>query len=162
MRPALALAFAILVLFSLGLAASPVSAAPDDACKLLTEAQIKAALGVAVTPGKHTTETYTKTCTWNTSGGTSADPKFMTLDLHSSANFESGKQMASAMKSFGEKDAPGVGDDAYFTEMNGGSITSLLVKKGGIAFKMAIYGGSDAAKKEAAALALARQVASQL
>ena len=72
-------------------AAMPLTACADtDACNVLTAAQVGAAVGVAVSEGKHVTPTFVRTCTWNASG--ISDVKFVTLYLQTAAAYEGGKQ----------------------------------------------------------------------
>src|SRR5260370_37138309 len=56
----------IAAIFIVGAATAPsATAAPtDDACSLLTQAQVSAALGASVGPGSYQGPPYKKTCTW--------------------------------------------------------------------------------------------------
>ena len=148
--------------FLLSLAAMPASAQADrDACTLLTPAEVGAAVGVAVTAGSHVTPTYVKTCTWNVSG--SSNVKTVTLFLQTAASYDSGKklalQMAAATTSTAFK-AASVGDDGYY--FVAGDQVGLLVKKGGLAFKVAVYATLPVDRKQAMELALARNVVAKL
>jgi hypothetical protein len=54
-----------------------------------------------------------------------------------------------------------IGDDAFYTSM-GSSYTALMVKKGNVAFKVAIYGDLPIEKKKAMEKALARDSLAKL
>ena len=143
-------------------ALAPASAQADtDACSLLTPAQVQAAVGAAVGKGEHVTPTYVKTCTWRTSGGSSV--KFVTLHLQTAASYDGGKRLASqmaAMSKGGAVKAAGVGEDGYY--FVAGTQVGLLVKKGGSAFKVAVYATLPVGKKEAMELTLAKQTLRRL
>ena len=104
---------------------SASAATADDACALLTAAQVGAALGAAVGQGTYVTPTFHKTCTWTatTSGGGT-----VTLYLQSLAGYEGGKKLASLGTSATATPVGGIGDEAYYFNTN--KLTSLAVKKG--------------------------------
>jgi len=141
-----------------------VSAAPtDDACALVTQAQVSAALGVPVNAGTHVTPTFTKTCTFTPAAGKTADVSAVTVSLHDGTVYQAGKQMIAAAAAADGKDPSqvaasvgGIGDDAYYTTMGAG-YTGLMVKKGSTALKVAIYGNLPADKKKAIEKTLALQ-----
>ena len=54
----------------------------------------------------------------------------------------------------------GIGDDAYYLAV--GNNVGLIVKKGNVAFKAAVYGGAPIDKKEAMEKTLASQAVSKL
>lgn len=146
------------VLFGLCATAIPSAAHADtDACTLLTPAQVGAAVGVSVTNGQHVTPTYVKTCTWTASG--SSKVKFVTLYLQTAAAYDGGKQMASQMAAVGTgagMKPTSVGEDGYY--FVAGDQVGLLVKKGSISFKVAVYATLPVENKEAMELNLAKQV----
>lgn len=147
---------------SLLAAATPLAAQADtDACTLLTPAQVGAAVGVPVSDGKHVTPTYVKTCTWNGSG--SSKVRAVTLYLQTAAAYDGGKrmagQMAAAAKGAAVKPAS-VGEDGYY--FVAGDQVGLLVKKGGVSFKVTVYATLPVAKKEAMELTLAKEVLARL
>lgn len=147
---------------SLLAAATPLAAQADtDACTLLTPAQVGAAVGVPVSDGKHVTPTYVKTCTWNGSG--SSKVRAVTLYLQTAAAYDGGKrmagQMAAAAKGAAVKPAS-VGEDGYY--FVAGDQVGLLVKKGGVSFKVTVYATLPVAKKEAMELTLAKEVLAKL
>ncbi len=160
-------------IFTLAAAPSASAAPPDDACSLLTQAQVSAAVGVSVGAGSHVTPTYLKTCTWTPLGEPAKGVKAVTLSLQAADGYEAGKklmeQTKTMMKQENSKEADqlanasvsGIGDDAYYTSMGSG-YTGLLAKKGNIAFKVAMYGDLPTDKKKAAEKTLALQVISKL
>ncbi len=149
------------VLLLAAINATPAFAAPTDACALLTQAQVTAAVGVPVGAGTHVNQTFTKTCTW-----TPANPgevKAVTLNLQTAQEYDGGKTKLEKVKPLMPNppkttSVSGLGDDAYFLEFP--NISSLFVKKGESAFKLVIYGAMPAAKAEGAEKALASQVLS--
>jgi hypothetical protein len=138
-----------------GLAAKPASAAPGNACSLLTPAQIKSATNAEVAAG---TAGSAKLCTWSPSAPASSSVKAITLLLYSDTNaFEPGKHMpAPAVVT----PVSGVGDDAFFLAV--GDQVGLIVKKGSGAFKVAVYAKLSVDQKESMEKALASQIVSQL
>jgi hypothetical protein len=143
-------------------AVMPLAAhAETDACTLLTAAQVGAAIGTPVTAGEHVTPTFVKTCTWKPSANSAV--KAVTLFLQTATSYDGGKdlarQMAAAAKGASMKSA-GVGDDAYYFSV--GDQAGLLVKKGSVAFKVAIYATLPGDKKEAMELILAKEVVAKL
>lgn len=162
----------LLVISMLGCFAINASAASDDACALLTQAQVSAAVGVQMGAGTHVTPTYVKTCTWSPTGGSSAAVADVTVSFQDAASFQSAKslmEMSEArMKATNEKGADqfanqsvsGIGDDAFYTTM-GGSYTGLLVKKGDVSFKVAIYGDIPADQKKSMEKAIAQEALSK-
>jgi hypothetical protein len=142
-------------------AISSAAQADTDACTLLTPAQVGAAIGVSVADGKHVTPTYVKTCTWTASG--SSKVKLVTLFLQTAAAYDGGKQMASQMASVGKGTAmkpASVGEDGYY--FVAGDQAGLLVKKGSISFKVAVYATLPVGNKEAMELNLAKEVLAKL
>ena len=143
-------------------AAMPLAARADtDACTLLTPAQVHAAVGAPVSDGKHVTSTYVKTCTWNGAG--SSKVRAVTLYLQTAAAYDGGKRMAQQMAAGAKGSAvksAGVGEDAYYFVT--GDQVGLLVKKGGVSFKVAIYATLPVDKKEAMELTLAKEVLGKL
>jgi hypothetical protein len=142
-----------------------VSAQADtDACTMLTQAEIGTALGVPVAPGSHVTPTYVKTCVWNPAASGSAI-KSVTVFLQSAAAYDAGKQQITAARAAaganGTSIKPAaVGDDGYY--FVAGDQVGLLVKKGSVAFKVAIYATLPVDKKQAMELTLAKAVVTKL
>ena len=154
-------ALAALMLIFLA-SAAPAFSAPTDACAVLTQAQVTAAVGVSVQAGTHVNQTFTKTCTW-----TPANPgevKAVTLNLQTAQEYDGGKAKLEKVKTLMPNPpkttaVTGIGDDAYLLEFP--NITSLFVKKGSNAFKLVIYGAMPAAKAEGIEKGLATQALSQ-
>jgi len=143
-------------------AALPLAARGEtDACTLLTAAQVSAAVGTPVGEGTHVTPTFVKTCTWTPSGKTRVGS--VTLNLQTATMYDGGKRQAAmgaaAVQGAAFKPAS-VGDDAYFFVT--GDQAMLWVKRGAVAFKVAVYAKLPADEKEAMELKLAREVAGKL
>lgn len=143
-------------------AALPLAArAETDACTVLTQAQVGAVLGTPVVEGTHVTPTFVKTCTWNASG--SSTVKFATLYLQTVAAYDGGKRMAGEMVALGKgavMKPAAVGDDAYY--FVAGDQAGLLVKKGGVSFKVTVYAKIPGEQKEAMEMALAKEALAKL
>jgi len=137
-------------------AAAPTAhAAPADACALLTPAQVGAALGAPVEPGKPITPTDHNVCSW--AGGKVG---YVTLMLQSAEKFDRARQQAPALAgAVAVTPVAGLGDGAMYVGM--GDNVGLVVKKGGVSFKVAVYkhdaplDAKRAAEKTLAAAALA-------
>src|SRR5215469_8147087 len=124
-----AVAIAILV-FAIAAVPSTSAAPPNDACALVTQAQVSAAVGVSVDAGTHVTPTFLKTCTWNPSGGATKDIKYVTISYQEAASYDAGKRiMQQSQAAVNQKEgganmatdsASGIGDDAYYTTMGTG------------------------------------------
>jgi hypothetical protein len=144
-----------------GAAAAPAANAvpPVDACSVLTQAQVGAALGVAVGAGSYQIPTFKKTCTWNAAGNAQKGAKYVTLMLEGADAFLAGKKTG-PMKTNSIKPVSGIGNDAYYLTANGN--VGLNVKKGNVAFKVAVYGDLPIEKKQAMEKTLAQQVVSKL
>ena len=135
--------------------APPANAAPaDDACSLLTQAQVGAGLGASVGAGSYVTPTFKKTCTWTVAGGA----EYVTLMIEGLDAYQAGK--LAPTQTIVVTPVSGVGDDAYYLAV--GTNVGLIVKKGTVAFKVAVYGGVSLDKKEAMEKTLAAQAVSKL
>lgn len=149
----LPLSVAILVLCLA--APSATALPPDDACALLTPAQVGAAAGSTPGPGTYVTPDFKRTCTWTLPNNAG----LVTLFIMAPGAFESGRTLAAG----GAVITPlsGVGDDAYYLAV--GPAIGLGVKKGSVTFKVTLYGaGFPMEKKQAVEKALAQQVVPQL
>lgn len=132
-------------------ASSAIAMPPDDACALLTSAQIGEAAGSTPGQGQYVTPTFKKTCTWTLPNGAGV----VTLLIMAPGAFETGKTFGAG----GAVITPlsGVGDDAYYLAL--GPAIGLGVKKGTTTFKVTIYSaGLSMDKKQAVEKALALQV----
>ena len=155
--------------FLIATACAPMAfAASDDACMLLTQAQVSTATGVSVGAGTHVTATFLKTCTWTpTPAGTGM--KAVTLNLQTSSFYDGGKAKTqqglalagnSSDVNMSMIPASGLGDDAYFLKLP--NIMSLFVKKGTGSFKIAIYGKPPSKDSQSAEKELAQQVLTKM
>jgi len=135
---------------------SPVSAAENDACTLLTPAEVGVALGTTAGAGEPIMPTDHKVCTWKAADGRS----WVTLMLQTPAAFDSGKSLASISKTVVITPEKGLGDDAYYLAM--GDQVGLVVKKGGLAFKVAVYQHGPLAPKQTAERTLAGKIVPKL
>jgi hypothetical protein len=157
-------AISIFVLMLAPAAPSTGAVSATDACALLTQAQLSAALAVPMDAGKYVTPGFLRTCTWTPSSGPTAAIKYFTLYLQPADGFEAGKsliQLGSGNGAAVVTSVSGAGDDAYFASF-GSHITSLMVKKGDLAFKLTLYGASAPEKVMAMEKTLALQVLSKL
>jgi hypothetical protein len=123
----------------------------DDACSLLTQAQVSAAVGAQVGAGQYVMPTFKTTCTWSVPG------KIVTLMITTPATFAAGK----TSPAYKVVSASGVGDDAYYV-VTGGTMVSLITKKGNTAFKTSVYIDLPVDTLESMEKTLAQQVASEL
>jgi hypothetical protein len=148
------------IIAAIFIAATPSThaAPPDDACSLVTDAQVSAAVGVSVKPGVYVTPTFKKTCTWNATTPVPQSVKIVTLMLQGLDAYQAGKN--TSLKSIIVTPASGIGDDAYYLGTD--AVFGLVVKKGSIAFKVAVYADIPKEKKQALEKALAQQVLAKL
>jgi hypothetical protein len=125
-QTALATITVLILLNAIPLAAA---ATPTNACALLTQAQVVAALGVDVDAGKNIIGAGD--CRWTERGKpTGADVALLQVNLTKPQSFEIGKTPISG---WNKPSIAGIGDDAYFTD--NGKVTfpvspSLSIKKG--------------------------------
>jgi hypothetical protein len=139
--------------------AAPSAAAPaDNACAMVTQDQMSKIFGVQVAAGENSPN-FPRTCTWNVAAGPAPRLKSITLFFQSADQFETAKQMQQA-SNFQVEAVSGVGDDAYYSTV--GNVTSLIFKKGNVAFKIGMYGEFPLDKKKAMSKAMALQVLSKL
>jgi hypothetical protein len=153
----------VCVILFLAVAAIPAPAAaapPADACALITTEQMSKIFGVQLPAGTYTAPGFTKTCTWSAPASPAPHIRTISLMVQSSDSFEAAKQMQQASK-FEMETVSGVGDDAYYSSIGSG-VTSLIVKKGNVAFKIGMYGDFPLDKKKAMSKAMALQVLSKL
>jgi len=109
--------------------ATLLTATPTDACSVLTPAQVSSVLGIPVANGTYDMPGDTKTCTWIIAKGGAVTFHLQTVDFfHAGQGTLAGPERTSVS---------GVGDEAYY--LNQGPTTSLAVRKGGAAFKVAVY-----------------------
>jgi hypothetical protein len=137
--------------------ASPAFAASNDACSLLTPAEVGAALGTAAGSGAPITPTDHKVCTWKAADGKS----WVTLMLQPASAYDSGMRLAGySGGDLKPQPVAGLGEGAYLLPV--GDQVGLMVKKGGVAFKVAVYQHGPLGPKETAEKALAGKVVGRL
>ena len=125
--------------------------AEPQPCKLLSQAQVSAALGVTVGAGQ---PIGTKGCSW-----TSAKPhEIVTLSLWPPAQWDRIK--ASPFPGTSITPAGGLGDDAFYTTL--AQYTVLYVKKGQTVYLFKVYGVQDKAKQMNAEKRLAQDALAKL
>jgi hypothetical protein len=129
------------------------AAGADNACALITQAQVSEALGVSVDAGKPISRPGT--CQW-------LGKRFATLTITVPRGGKSPVEQFNAGKKGGLAGAvvaepvSGVGDDAYYVYFSGTTRAGLglMVKKGSSAFEVRVYGFElDKAKPVAKTLA---------
>ena len=158
MATKISLGAVIAAIFIAGAATPPANAAPpDDACSLLTQAQVSVAVSVSVGAGAYQ-GTYKKTCTWNAVSPATKSAKYVTLLLEGLDAYQAGK--LASVKTIVVTPISGIGDDAYYLAV--GPNVGLIVKKGNVAFKVAVYGDIPIENKQAMEKTLAQQVVSNL
>jgi hypothetical protein len=139
-----------LLLAAMG-AAPPAGNAPSDACSLLTQAEVSAALGVPSGPAQHLAPKGTTLCGWGEAGKAAPADKRVVASIETTKAFGYEK---TPVQGIVKSPLTGVGDDAvYVTTPPFG--TGLSVKKGDFAFKIRVYGfADDVVKAKEKALAL--------
>jgi hypothetical protein len=150
---------AMFFLIAAGPAAPAANAAPtDDACALLTTAQVSSATTVEMNDGTYVTPTFKRTCTWTIKKAAGKTARIVTLYLTAPGIFESAKRPM--VNTIIVTPVTGVGDEAYYVTI--GQQPVLMVKKGNTTFKVSVYGDNSMDTKEAMEKTLAQQVLSHL
>jgi hypothetical protein len=130
--------FMIAVALGGSLLCSATDAAAPDACAVLSQAEIGAALGVAVDAGEPLAATN---CTWHEQGN--KQRRNVRISLISAQQYEIGK---TSIPSIIKTPEPGLGDDAYFSKGKG-MVYNLSVKKGAHYFRVAARTNAEALAK---------------
>src|ERR1700692_2551875 len=92
-------------------------AAPSgDACALLTQAEVAAALGVAVDPGEDLMPNEMRFCTWREHDKNQMKARNVQINLLTKQQYEIGKTPIPSMTKTPES---GIGDEAYFSKAKG-------------------------------------------
>jgi hypothetical protein len=123
-----------------------------DACSLLTQAQVSAAVGAQMGAGVWMTPSFKATCTWTAPG------KIVTLMTEGLDAYKAGKTPLSPAVKI--TPASGIGDEAYYVVT--GSLVALITRKGSVAFKTSVYSKLPLDTLMSMESALAKQVASEL
>jgi hypothetical protein len=153
-------AIAFIVMIARAVAPLPAStASADDACSILTPAEMSAVLGVSVGAGVYATPTYKKACTWKSTHYVAPGVANTSLVFQGLNTFPSGVEK-SQLKSLSITPVSGVGDGAYYLAV--GNNVGMLVKRGDVVFKVTVSGELPLAKKEAMENTLAQKVVSKL
>jgi len=131
-----------------------VAATPTDACALLTTAQISAALGGSVAPGK---ALATGLCQWIQQGKPGDALLRLDVTLVTPEHFTRLKTVTLGTVT----NVGGLGDEAFYSTFTQGrtTLTTLNIKKGGAAVTIRVSGATKPAeeyqtKEKAIALAL--------
>jgi hypothetical protein len=125
-----------LTLVLCGFVSSEKARAPDDACKLLTQAQVSAALATSMDAGVRVLSSSPRMCGWSEPGGATIANKRVTLTLSTTRAHDAGKQPYEGIT---KTPVGGIGDDAYYVTASGLG-TALNVKKGVEAFSLSVKG----------------------
>lgn len=137
------------------------AAAPADACALLTKAEVDAAMGVSMGPAKALTASG-KACQWRQVVKQGAPDAIVDVTIIEARGYEMGKAAGSSGK-IKITTIGSLGDEAYSSEMNGGKMTALRLKKGGTYVAVHVWGAgvpiAEIAPKE---LAIAKVIAPKL
>jgi hypothetical protein len=136
-----------------GLASVSVAQAAPAACTLLSPAQISAAVGAQVGNGTPSTDTV---CTWLVQNAENQSIKQITLTLQGLDAYNGGEQVAKLSSAIKLTPASAGGDGSYYLA-TGGQV-GLIVKKGNVSFKVAVYASLPVDKMEAMELTLAKAV----
>jgi hypothetical protein len=137
---------AIILILTAVSAASAFAAPADDSCTLLTQAQVSAALGIAMGAGQHISA-GSSICGWYEPGSSVSSPngKKALLDLYAPMGglspvdrFNNAK---TPIKGITKTPVTGIGDEAIFVATPGIG-TALIVRKGSSVFQIRVAGFS--------------------
>ena len=149
------------IIVAMVLAQLPVAAragTTDDACALLTAAQVRAVVGAAVRDGTYVKPTAKTTCTW-TATNSASGIRGITLSLLGVLRFTSGKS-SEPVSPTGVMTVGSLGDVAYYPGANHSE--GLIVEKGERAIRVAVDCTLPLEKKRALEKTLAQQVLAKL
>lgn len=146
--------FGAVVFLGFTMACGSARAATDDACSLVTQAEVSSALGSPVQAGTYVMPTFKNTCTWKYGTNTES----VTLNIMSQTMFDASHK--NSMGLLEVEPVSGVGDEAYYVTQGG--MTKTLARKGSAGIKVQIYSKSlgkdqvEAKEKAIAAIAVSR------
>jgi len=133
--------------------------ADPDACALLTETDVSAALEVKSLAGTHLVQSSTKVCSWSDVAGNDINHRRVVVSVTSAASFNALKSRAGIITM---EPVSGIGDDAFYEIPKSSESPFLFVRKGNAAFSVRILNGlklkaftRDEEKTKEAALAKA-------
>lgn len=112
--------------------ASAAAAASPDACAVVTQTEVAAALGVPVGAGERIVPGDTTVCTWHEQGKNQVQARFVTIAFLEAQAY----QMRKMVPSLNNTPESGIGDDAYFSKDKSMPFPTLTVKKGGTYFEV--------------------------
>jgi hypothetical protein len=142
--------FLMICLVAVGaFSASSAPAATVEACKLLTAAEVGAAIGASVAQSASINGPTSSSCEWK-GAGVLVSVATMSADM-----FQKGKTIMSPTP------VSGVGDEAYQTGFTP-SLTMLKARKGANAISVTVRGLKDLSTIQAAEKAVARTAAERL
>ncbi len=126
------------------IACTPAYAASnDDACALLTPAQVSAVLGAPVNDGEALTPTHREYCSFNEAGKAGGSGRNVHISIIDEKKFTLGKAPMSGVEKTPES---GLGDEAYWSKAHG-MVYVLSVKKGGSYIRVQSRTNKDAFAK---------------
>ncbi len=111
-------------------------AAESDACALLTEEQVSAAIEAKALAGKHLVPSSTKQCIWSDDPNHGTDHRRVTLNIAALRSFDLGKSNPGLTT----EAVSGVGDAAYYIIYKADAPT-IVVRKGDSVFNLRILNG---------------------
>jgi hypothetical protein len=107
--------------------------APNDACSLLTQTQVSAALGIGVDPGQHPVAADLTFCNWREHGKPEGPARNVIVTLIDASKFEKEKKtLVPGPTKTPEHD---IGEEAYYYKA-GRFPFNLIVKKGDVYFRI--------------------------
>jgi hypothetical protein len=143
------------VAVALSLTGSAAWAAPPNACRLVTPAEVGALVGASVAQGPSVSGPNSSTCDWKQTGATRNGTVEVIVATKSAEMFEAGKRIGTVVP------VAGVGDEAYQTTY-GKTYTVLSARKGANAVTVTVRGLKDAAAIQAAEKAVTKAVVARL
>jgi hypothetical protein len=111
-----------------------------DACSLLTEDQVSAAIEAKSQPGQHGGKSSTKTCIWSDDPNHGLDHRRVTLSFSTLTGFNVGKTVPRTTA----EPVAGLGDEAYYMIFQSHDAPTLVVRKGDSAFNIRLLNGLKA------------------
>ena len=110
---------------------SAVAATSPDACAVVTQAEVAAALGVPVNAGERVVPSDTTLCTWHEQRKNQVQGMFVTIAFLE----EQAYQMRKMTRTLNNAPEGGIGDDAYFSKDKKYAVSHAHRKKGRYLFR---------------------------